>query len=78
MLNLGRWQPDWIFICAQHKRIALVDLCRSADGLPNQLTAAGTRKQQKYNTLVDALTHYVENGWAVHVFPLGGRHQRPA
>jgi hypothetical protein len=35
----------------------------------NQLTAAGTRKQQKYNLLVEALTHYVDNEWVVHVFP---------
>jgi hypothetical protein len=42
MLDLGRWQQDWVFVSAQHKRIALVSLCRSADGLPDQLTAAGT------------------------------------
>jgi hypothetical protein len=69
MLDLGRWQPDWVFVSAQHKRIALVDLCRSANGPPDQLTAAGTRKQQKYNMLVEALTYYVDNGWVVHVFP---------
>jgi hypothetical protein len=69
MLDLGWWQPDWVFVSAQHKKIALVDLCRSADGLPNQLTAASTRKQQKYYILVEAMTHCVENGWVVHVFP---------
>jgi hypothetical protein len=62
-------------VSAQHKRIALVDRCRSADGLPDQLTAAGTRKQQKYNILVEALQYYSDNGGSC--FPLGGRHQRP-
>jgi O-methyltransferase involved in polyketide biosynthesis len=69
MLDLGRWQPNWVFASTQHKRIALADLCRSADGLPNQLTAAGTRRQQKYYMMVEALTYYVDNRWVVHVFP---------
>ena len=56
MLDLGRWQPDWVFVSTQHQRIALVDLCRSADGLLDQLRAAGTRKQHKYSPLVEALT----------------------
>jgi hypothetical protein len=65
MLDLGRW----VFVSAQHKRVTLVDLCRSADGLPDQLTAAGTRKQQKHYMLVVVLTYYVDNGWVVHVLP---------
>ena len=69
MRDLGRWQPDWVFVSTQHQRIALVDLCRSADGLLDQLTAAGARKQHKYSPLVEALVHYTDNGWVVHVFP---------
>ena len=69
MRDLGRWQPDWVFVSAQYKRIALVDLCRSANGLSNQLTAAGSRKQLKFSPLVEALSHYLDNGWVVHVFP---------
>jgi hypothetical protein len=69
MRDLGRWQLDWVFVSAQHKGLALVDLCRSADDLPDQLTAAGARKQRKYSPLVEALSHYSDNGWVVHTFP---------
>ena len=67
--DLGRWQPDWVFVSTAKKRIALVDLCRSADGHPHQLVAAGIRKQQRYGPLVEALSHYSDNGWLIHVFP---------
>ena len=67
--DLGRWQPDWVFVSDTKKRIALVDLCRSADGHPHQLVTAGIRKQQRYGCLVEALSHYSDNGWLIHVFP---------
>jgi ribonuclease HI len=67
--DLGRWQPDWVFVSAAKKRIALVDLCRPADDHPQQLVAAGIRKQQRYGPLVEALSHYSDNGWLIHVFP---------
>jgi hypothetical protein len=69
MRDLGRWQPDWVFVSSQHKRIALVDLCRSADGLPNQVTTAGTWKQYKNSPLLKALIYYSDNGWVAHIFP---------
>ena len=67
--DLGRWQPDWVIVSETYKRIAIVDLCRSADVHPNQLSAAGARKQQKYSVLVEALEYYTDQGWVVHVFP---------
>jgi hypothetical protein len=33
--DLGRWQPDWVFVSVAKKRIALVDLCRPSDGHPH-------------------------------------------
>mgnify|MGYP003349919662 FL=1 len=51
------------------KRIAIVDLCRPADIYPDQLSAAGIRKQQKYDLLIAALRHYTDRGWLVHVYP---------
>ena len=67
--DLGRWQPDWVFVSDATKRIALVDLCRPADGHPHQLVKAGVLKQQRYGPLVEALAHYSDNGWLIHVFP---------
>ena len=26
--DLQRWQPDWVAISYDHKRIAIIDLCR--------------------------------------------------
>jgi len=67
--DLGRWQPDWVFVSVEHKRIALVDLCRPADDHTHQLVAAGARKQKRYSPLVEALADYSNQGWVVHVFP---------
>ena len=60
--DLGRWQPDWVIVSETYKRIAIVDLCRSADVHPNQLSAVGARKQQKYSVLVEALEYYADLG----------------
>ena len=65
----GRRQPDWVLISAHHQRIAIVDLCRPSDVHPAQLLAAAVRKQQSYGPLQEALGHYTEQGWSVHVFP---------
>ena len=54
---------------ADHKRIAVVDLCRPSDVHPAQLLTAAIRKQQTYLPLLDALSHYSEQGWTIHVFP---------
>ena len=67
--DLGRWQPDWVIVSETYKRIAIVDLCRSADVHPSQLSTAGARKQQKYSVLVEALEYYTDLGCVVHVFP---------
>ena len=69
VMDLGRWQPDWVFVSAAYKRIALVDLSRPADGHPQLLITAGVRKQQRYSPLVEALAQYSDNGWVIHVFP---------
>ena len=65
----GLLQPDWVLVSQQHKRIAVVDLCRQSDVHPAQLLAAAMRKQQTYLPLLDALSYYSEQGWTLHVFP---------
>jgi hypothetical protein len=50
--------------------IAIVDLCRPSDTSPAQLLAAAMRKQNAYCPLVEALRHYADQGWMIHVFPL--------
>jgi hypothetical protein len=67
--QLGRRQPDWVLVSQHHKRIAVVDLCRPSDVHSAQLLAAAMRKQQKYLPLLEALSYYSEQGWAIHVFP---------
>ena len=49
--RLGRRQPDWILVSNEHKRIAIVDLCRPSDIHQTQLLAAAIRKQQAYQPL---------------------------
>jgi hypothetical protein len=67
--QIGRQQPDWLFISEEFKRIAIPDLCRPSDVFPLQLQAAAQRKQQAYSPLEEALSYYTEQGWIVHVFP---------
>ena len=69
MCSLDRWQPDWIFVSHELRKIAIVDLCRPSDVHPEQLRAAAIRKQDGYAPLVLALCHYIEEGWTVQVFP---------
>jgi ribonuclease HI len=66
---LDRWQPDWIFVSHELKRIAIADLCRPSDVHPDQLKAAAIRKQEGYRPLLSALHHYTDQGWTVHIFP---------
>ena len=68
--ELGRRQPDWVLVSESRKRIAIVDLCRPSDTSPAQLLAAAMRKQNAYCPLVEALRHYADQGWVIHVFPL--------
>ena len=65
----GRRQPDWVLISHHHKRIAIIDLCRPSDVHPAQLLAAAIRKQKVYLPLQEALRHYSDHGWTIHVFP---------
>ena len=67
--DLQRWQPDWIAISFDHKRIAIIDLCRSSGVYEDQLEVAATLKQDGYNPLIRALDFYASQGWIVHVFP---------
>ena len=67
--QLGRRQPDWVLVSSEHKRIAIVDLCRPSDVLPSQLLVAAKRKQHTYCPLVEALSYYTEQGWITHIFP---------
>jgi hypothetical protein len=65
----GRRQPDWVLVSHNHKRIAIVDLCRPSDVHTAQLLAAAVRKQQAYLPLQEALRFYADQGWTIHVFP---------
>jgi len=67
--HLTRWQPDWLLVSSELKKIAIVDLCRPSDVHHDQLIEAATRKQHSYSPLVEALDHYSNQGWIVHVFP---------
>ena len=68
--DLERWKPDWILVVSSEvKERAILDLCRPSDMHPKQLTAAAIRKQDGYSPLVEALDHYTNSGWTVHVFP---------
>jgi ribonuclease HI len=67
--DLQRWQPDWVAISYDHKRIAIIDLCRPSDVHEDQLEAAATLKQDGYTPLIRALDFYTARGWVVHVFP---------
>ncbi len=51
--DLGRWQPDWILVSSELKKIAILDLCRPSDVHPEQLIAAAIRKQDGYSPLVE-------------------------
>ncbi len=57
---LDRWQPDWIFVSHELKRIAIADFCRPSDVHPDQLKAAAIRKQEGYRPLLSALHHYTD------------------
>ncbi len=67
--QLGRRQPDWILVSEECKKITIVDLCRPSDVHNAQLLAAVMRKQPAYQPLVEALSHYTDHGWVVHVIP---------
>jgi hypothetical protein len=51
------------------KRIAILDLCLPSDVLPSQLLMAAKRKQHAYETVKEALSHYTDQGWIIHIFP---------
>ena len=70
MCDVSRWQPDWVAISQNHKRIAIIDLCRPSDVHREQLHAAALRKQERYSPLIYALDYYISQGWIIHVFPL--------
>ena len=59
--DLGRWQPDWILVSSELKKIAVLDLCRPSDVRPTQLPAAAIRKQDGYRPLEEALDHYTKS-----------------
>jgi hypothetical protein len=63
MINVGRLQPDMIFISQKQKRICLLELCHPIDESPTQLQAAVDRKLQTYAPLQVALQRYPASGW---------------
>ncbi len=69
MCSLDRWQPDWVFVFHEIKKLAIFYLCRPSDVHPEQLKAAAIRKQGGYTPLIAALCHYIDEGWTVQVFP---------
>ena len=64
-----QWQPYWILVSSELKKIAILNLCRPSDVHPTQLLAAAIRKQEGYRPLEEALDHYTNSGWTVHIFP---------
>jgi hypothetical protein len=64
-----RWQPDWVFVSHELKRIAIVDLCRPSDVHPDQLKAVAIHKQEGYKPLLSILSHCIDKGWTVQIFP---------
>ncbi len=67
--DIQRWQPDWVAISFDHKRIVIIDLCHPSDVHKDQLEVAATLKQDGYHPLIRALDFYTTQGWIVHVFP---------
>ncbi len=60
-------QPDWILVSEEHKKIAIVDLCRPSDVHHAQLLAVAIQNQETYCPLEEALGYYTDKGWIVHV-----------
>jgi hypothetical protein len=81
MCSLDVWQPEWVLVLVSHKfkKTAIVDLVRPSDAHPDQLRAAAVCKQDGYNPLVAALSHYVDSGCTVHLVlcKVGVRHSAP-
>jgi hypothetical protein len=67
--SLDRWQPGWVFVSHELKRNAIFNLCLPSDVHTDQLKAAAICKQEGYKPLLSVLSHYIHQGWAVHIFP---------
>ena len=75
---VGRLQPDLVFVSQSRRKIALVELCRPMDDSSEQLAAAHERKMRTYTPLLEALQAYLDAGWQVEIFSMGGRYPRPS
>jgi hypothetical protein len=69
LLDLGRWQPDFVLISQERRRIALLELTRPSDILTTQLDEAYRTKKEKYTPVLSALQHYVSTGWRIEILP---------
>ena len=69
LLDLGRWQPDFVLISQERKRIALLELTRPSDILTTQLDEAYRTKKEKYTPVLSALQHYISTGWRIEILP---------
>ena len=67
--ELGNWQPDFVAISQCRRRIALIDVTRPSDELPNSLQEAYQRKQKGYAPLLVALQSYSNSGWQIAILP---------
>ena len=67
--DLGRWQPDFILVSQEHKRIAVLELTRPSDMTSAQLEAAYNTEKVKYTPIIAALQHYSSSGWRIEVLP---------
>ena len=65
----SRWQPDFMAVSPQNKKIGIIDLCRPSDGYSQQLTEAYERKIRTYGPLQAALGLYSNTGWQVEILP---------
>jgi len=65
----SRWQPDFMAVSQQNKKIGIIDLCRPSDRYSQQLTEAYERKIRTYGPLQAALGLYSNTGWQVEILP---------
>ena len=67
--SVRRWQPDAVAISWSRKRIGIIEFSRPADLFSNQLTAAHSRKVEKYRHVKLALQYYSKEGWEIEILP---------
>jgi hypothetical protein len=68
-LDIGRWQPDFVLISRQRKKIAILVLMRPSDLPPAQMKEAYRKMIQKYAPIPLGFQHYIHTGWSIEILP---------